>query len=361
MPAPTPCALQNEPPRKKDLSVETLRGVAILLVVMGHVVYELGQRDLIDAGNVLSRLTDALDYLRMPLFTVISGFVYAMRPVRAGGENTFIIGKLRRVLLPFLSIGLIQVVYADYRSDGSFFTEPGSAFLSIFILNSSHLWYLKAMLWIFLLTVVLDAAGAINRVQPWLIMLGISIIASMSMAGDERWLVQFMAIGNTLYILPYFFFGLGIKRFEAVLFNPKVLVLAALLLTAGTLLNQLWLVPLDDAAQPGAVSAKSEGYWLYLEKLIITSVGLSATLLLFRFRRTVPGLSKLGSHAYAIYLFHGYCYFVVFSVTTKKAWPDVGTYSLFALMMLGGLLIPIALKMLIVRWKISRRLLLGLR
>ena len=85
------------PRSTRDPRVETLRGLAILLVVAEHVI---GQ----DSSNGL-RLPDdslylyashSLDFVRMPLFTFLSGAVYAMRPLAPGGARGFLRGKAKK-------------------------------------------------------------------------------------------------------------------------------------------------------------------------------------------------------------------------------------------------------------------------
>lgn len=64
---------------RKNLSVETLRGIAILLVVVGHVVgSDAGGGMKIDFPHPLRYLYLWIDYIQMPLFTAIAGWVYAL-------------------------------------------------------------------------------------------------------------------------------------------------------------------------------------------------------------------------------------------------------------------------------------------
>jgi fucose 4-O-acetylase-like acetyltransferase len=49
----------------------------------------------------LRDFNDVLAYIRMPLFTFLSGYVYAFRPF-TGHTCQFIKGKARRLLLPML-------------------------------------------------------------------------------------------------------------------------------------------------------------------------------------------------------------------------------------------------------------------
>lgn len=330
-----------------------------MLVVIGHVVLEMGRTGALGTNTLLAYLTDSLMSIRMPLFTVISGYVYALRPVKSGLEAKFMAGKARRLVLPLVSVGLITMVYADYRRDGVLFSDLGTQAFEIFVLNSSHLWFIKALLWILLLTTVLDAAKAIDRVVPWSIVLGLAVLGSFAVAVDLRHLVKFMAVGNALYILPFFFLGLGIRRFGDAI-TPKPLLLVAPVLLLGGLIFQQWEMRWADGVLPAAWADRAWEPWLYASKAAVIAVGLSATTLLFVFRRPLPGITFLGNHAYAIFLFHSICLYIGYLVTSRVAKVS-DPYAVFAVMTVVGLLAPIGCTLIIQRMRWSRWFFLGLR
>jgi peptidoglycan/LPS O-acetylase OafA/YrhL len=70
--------------RQKDSAIQSLRGLAVILMVCGHVIGSTRANGMQVADRSAWRLFYlALKDLRMPIFTVISGFVYAMRPICA--------------------------------------------------------------------------------------------------------------------------------------------------------------------------------------------------------------------------------------------------------------------------------------
>ena len=70
---------ENGPARRgKDLHVETLRGLAILLMVAGHVIGNDSTHGMrVDDSSVWRSAWVSLEFLRLPLFTFLSGVVSA--------------------------------------------------------------------------------------------------------------------------------------------------------------------------------------------------------------------------------------------------------------------------------------------
>lgn len=344
---------------KKDNSIESLRGLAIIMVVVGHVVIELHSRGFMGAHHALAYITESVSYLRMPLFTVISGYVYALRPVWPGDEPKFLSGKLRRIGWPLISCGLIAVSYRDFRSDGVLFNEIGPQLFSVYVLQGSHMWYLKALLWIFLLVMVLDGAAVMTRFRAWLTLFLLALIPGAAMAGSERWLIQLLATGNTLFILPYFLLGLGLRRFPEVLLTKRVVVPAAAVFAVGVVVQQLWLIPASDI-KPGTVSGKTEGDWIYLEKVVIVGVGVTGTFLVMLIRRAVPGLTWLGKQSYPIFLFHGLAVFGTAAVWERVSMlPQDNVWLVFAAVSAVALIVPVLMEWAFMRTKLTRRVMLG--
>ena len=78
--------------------IQSLRGLACLLLVGFHVVGVDSAAGLRFADDSLPRLaTSLLIHVRMPLFTFLSGFVYAYRPVARGQALAFAKKKALRL------------------------------------------------------------------------------------------------------------------------------------------------------------------------------------------------------------------------------------------------------------------------
>jgi fucose 4-O-acetylase-like acetyltransferase len=75
----------------------------------------------------------SFEYLRMPLFTVISGYVYSLRPAGNSTFLKFIQGKGRRLLLALLSVGTLHFLI-QYFVPGTNNKLPLSDMWQIYIL-----------------------------------------------------------------------------------------------------------------------------------------------------------------------------------------------------------------------------------
>jgi uncharacterized membrane protein YcfT len=84
-----------------NMRIQTLRGLACLLLVLYHVVGDDPGAGLQVQDGMLRWFNDGLAYLRMPLFTFLSGLVCGMRPFH-GDSRAFLLGKARRLLVPLL-------------------------------------------------------------------------------------------------------------------------------------------------------------------------------------------------------------------------------------------------------------------
>jgi peptidoglycan/LPS O-acetylase OafA/YrhL len=330
----------GEPPREKDASVETLRGIAIVLLVAFHAIGEFsnGGKAAGDTG-FYSHFNYSLNYFRMPLFTVISGFIYSLRPATSGATLEFLQAKARRILIPFLSVTMLTWAVRTSFRNYTHYTIDGLIHMVVY--GVDQLWFLQAVFLAFIAAAILDRYGMMSRFGRWLLCL---IVAGSLSFALPRW--KAFGFDGFLYLLPYFLLGCGIYRFPGPLRSASLIGPAALLLLAGVTSQQLvWAGRLDlndDRISPLALS-----------------VGLSGNLLLFRFRRPLPILPVLGHYSYPIYLFH----FFALAMTNRLPWfaSHPNTDLLIASRLLCGLLLPIAAEFVLRRSQLLRRLFLGLR
>lgn len=88
---------------KRLAKIDTLRGLACMLVVSFHYVGMTandGMRLPQDSG--WHYFLNSFVMLRLPLFTAVAGFLYGAMPVGRDGFNTFMLRKVRKLLVPMV-------------------------------------------------------------------------------------------------------------------------------------------------------------------------------------------------------------------------------------------------------------------
>jgi glucans biosynthesis protein C len=142
--------------QSKNTYIETLRGFAIILVVFGHVIGSNSNGGMrVSDDSIFRYLYFTLEYIRMPLFTVISGWVYANKPIDVSGSGKFILGKLRRLILPMFVISTILFLLRMVIPGTN--TKPTLAALPyIYVFPYDLYWYLYSLFIIFILVVLFE-------------------------------------------------------------------------------------------------------------------------------------------------------------------------------------------------------------
>ncbi len=315
-----------------DSSAHTLRGIACILLVLYHVVGASPSFGLRVDGGDLRSVNDALAVLRMPLFTVLSGYFYGLRP--AGPDSIgFLKAKARRLLVPMLVAGT-ALALAQAWAPGVNAAPRNWALLHL--VPVGHLWFVESLCWVFAAVVLLERAGLLHdpaRFAP--VLLGAAAV-HLGVPG-----VHWLGIDGALYLLPYFLAGLAMRRFaltDRARDARIALGLAAVALVALAALGPP--APDVDRRTPAMLVA-----------------GLSLCALLMAAQPRHAGLARLGAASYAIYLYH-----VFFTAPVRIALETLGAVPLpvhVAAGVTAGLAGPCVIRRFARRRVWSRWLLLG--
>lgn len=329
--------LLSHPSFRQDVGMQTLRGLACFLLVAYHVVGS--QPDVtglrLQDGHPLHDLNDVLSYLRMPLFTFISGYVYCYRPL-AGSMGRYWYGKLRRLGYPLIFVGGLFALVQCF-TPGTNGALPWHQFWTVYVFPYAHFWYLQALLVVFALFGVLEYTGLTRRPQTLWLSFGISCL----ILPVRDVLPSLFSLYKAFYLLPYFLLGvLYFRVLQHVFQRHRRLV--RLCLGIG-LLGYLAF---------GGVLAFAESY-------SYRSLGFSCLLLLAATLLNPQShvLALVGQYSYAIYLFH-----VFFSAATRLAFDRVGLEGVYLNFICGlgaGVLGPVLLYKATGRFSTIRLLLFG--
>jgi len=326
-------------PPVEATGVQTLRGIACVLVVALHTVGWSPTTGMqVDEGTFYRNLADLFAPLRMPLFTFLSGFVYAYFPVTTGRVAPFATKKLRRLGLPLLTLTTIYYLLTFVAGDVNGKVPLVDAW-RIYVFPYVHLWFLQGIALIFAALVVLERVGALATFPRFAATLVCAMAAGATIGGLTY--ESLFSYENAIYLLPFFLLGLGANRFRQVLLRPAVAWACTLAFVIAAAFH------FNLVLQIGAVTPK----------LIVLVIGFSGVLSLIYFTPRWAPLERLGAYSYTIYLLHPFA--VAPSRKILQALNLDPAAVLFGVGLMAGILAPIVFEHLARRVPIARQWLLG--
>lgn len=303
---------------KKDANIETLRGMAIILVVFGHMIgYTSSGGMRVSDDSLFRYLYYSLEYIRLPLFTVISGWVYANKPVLETNQLKFLKGKLRRLIIPMFVISTLLFLFRMIIP-GTNTTPEIHALPRNLIFPYDVYWYLFSLFIIFLTITVIDTKPFFRKMEGWFLTLAGAFVFLFISENFLDAVPNLFSFKGAAYLFPFFLVGIGIYRYKDFLLNDKLTLLVALVFLASISIQQMvWF-----------------GYFPVQEKhsILGMTVGISGVLLLFRLKLKSQFLIRIGSFAYGIFLFH-----VFFTGGIRIVLLRLGIDNQFAILVLGVL------------------------
>ncbi len=259
--------------------IENLRGLACVLLVAYHVVGSDPARGLGVEAGPLRWLNDGLAYLRMPLFTFLSGLVYGLRPF-AGNSRVFLGGKARRLLVPMLFVGTIFAI-AQTLTPGTH--DVVGAWYTVHLLPVAHFWFVESLFWVFVVVWLLERGQWLSGLEGFSLTFLSSCVLYLSVRG---W--PWLGVEGAIYLLPYFLAGLAVSRFPQSQAVTGAFGKACLLaMAAAAILAMGMPVPNPDR-----------------RTLAMLVAGLSLSLLCLGSGLSFSWLARVGRFSYAIYIFH---------------------------------------------------------
>ena len=169
-----------------DSYIDALKGIAILLVVVGHSIQvNISYFD----NNVVFRIIYSF---HMPLFMLLSGYVifgHVHSPL-----SGWLIDKFKRLVIPFLSWAIVSK-FLYYNSDS--FTQY---FLKLYHSPDIGLWFLWALFINYCILVTVSLSGESYKVVKLLLTTIIlySIHIDILAFSSVKWLFPFFVIGYIL-------------------------------------------------------------------------------------------------------------------------------------------------------------------
>jgi len=316
--------------KKRNIPVDTLRGLACIMLVAYHVIGITPETGLRLHEGPLKQANELLAYIRMPLFTFLSGLVYAWRPLK-GDWQSFLKGKIRRLIIPMLVIGTTFALFQAFTPGTN---RQITEWYYLHLKPVAHFWFLEALFIIFILVIPLERHKILYTRQGFAIVWLISATAYIANIGTP-----WFSIAGAFYLFPYFLAGLYCTRFPLQLSHPK---------TAGYIAITAIAIFLILYGHEYGGTRRS------LNALIIGTIACISLLLT---KAESKPLAAIGNYSYAIYLFHVFFTAASRILLTKTGITD--TWLLFIAGTAAGITGPIIIERLADKNKTTRTLLLG--
>ncbi|WP_299846254.1 acyltransferase [uncultured Paracoccus sp.] len=320
--------------------VDTMRAIAALLLVTYHVIGAGPDAGLqIDYPEPLRLFADFLLDLRMPLFAMIAGLVFAIRSPAPMGLPRFFAGKLRRLVVP----GIVAMFAFELASSlGHTRLDVHARYLTPFVTGYAHFWFLQSILLIFVVYVPLDSLTGGRIAHYTLLPACFLSLSGFAVPNDP------FSIDGAMILLPYFLLGILVWRHRGKLLAHRRRILAGAL--ALLLIGSAWNIQI--LRETGMFSQDRRD----LQSLLSAVGGCLVTLQVLPRLRS---LDRIAAMSFTIYLYH------VFGTSLMRRLLDSIGYDQLVLQLIAGILagvaLPVAVHTLAERHNLTRVMILGLR
>ncbi len=279
--APSNLAPSNLAPSTRPTSnLDSVRGLACLLVVALHVVGDTAENGLhLAMASPWHYAMASIEFLRMPLFTALSGYLYAGNRVTRQSFALFWQKKLRRLGVPLISV---TTVFWLLRHHAYGDTTPLPHAL---LFSFGHLWYIQALFIIFAAVSVADCL--VRPGAHGLILAGLAIIL-FAQAGIP--VTNFFSLNGAIYLAPYFLFGILLRQNSQVLLQPGFGILALGVMVIVLTAQQIGMLGLSNGVTQLQLPA--------------ALAGMACVVFLLQRMPQSRLLARIGGYSYTIYLWH---------------------------------------------------------
>lgn len=331
-------------PPGRDTAVDALRGLSILLVVLGHAIANAENLLVAPAYNLELYVSKFIYSFHMPLFFLISGYVLFGKRVRVRD-------RALRLLPPFLA--WIPIYYLVNR----YIHHWPATFLSSLKDNLLHpaigLWFLPTL---FLCSLLLIPAAYLEKKRSWMgeASLAVIFVAVNLIPFDDLGIMQvkyffaFFAIGYLVHKHRERIEGIGRERTNALLAGSS-----AIFLLLFTLLY--YYERIDPYKFPFSLTDLFKTPAAYVIRYSMAALGIALCVSVVRALkdgRAREAFAWFGLVTMDIYVSH----FLMLQLTFGSGWLEV------LVSFITGVFLPLALSFLVLRqWWVTGAVFLGLK
>lgn len=281
---------------------DLIRSFAIILVVIGHSLRLFSSESTfssyISVNSCIDTITQYIYTFHMPLFCIVSGGVYYINIEKGHYQKygSFIISKLRRILIPYYSFSFFYVLPVMYLL--RMVDKPLLHYIydSYIISNNSyHLWYLMMLFIVFFVYHSFRSVIFKNLYISTIVFVLLNLFSNQT--------PHYLQIHSAAYYLLFFHIGCcivkNVPQKISVIYCVVLIAINILLFTIESLFkSNLILIPL--LSRLCSVSG-SIGYFLLLKSLFENHKD-----------NNWHGVKIISKHSFGIYLFHPMIMYVCF-------------------------------------------------
>jgi surface polysaccharide O-acyltransferase-like enzyme len=281
---------------KRDYTIDTLRTLATLLVILVHTsagYVNTGMRDnTFDLSFWVGNIVDSFSRICVPLFVLVSGMFLIGRSENFKQSYT---KRTSRILIPLIAWSIIYIIYRvilSYLSNNTIEIIP---IIKSIILGRPfyHLWYLYMLIGLYLFTPILNNnISKIPHKNLWFVSILLMIFGMINTSYNSVLGNQPIFILWFINYLGYFILGFLIKDYKKKI-SPIKLILVYL--TSGLLISILSYYTAKDFG--------SLYFYGYLSPFVVIA-SLSFYMIFHQIDLKVNMLSKISHLTLGIYLMH---------------------------------------------------------
>nr|WP_232058217.1 acyltransferase [Cohnella abietis] len=204
-----PRGLEGSKPKERSITIDALKGFAIILVVIGHAI-QYGSHDVFDFfGHPLFQIIYSF---HMPLFILLSGYV-AYFSIGNKSNKSIVTSRINTLLIPFLCWGVVEFLVGAILMDNSLIKLP-KYIVALIIFPDRGLWFIWVLLILYILLLLIRKFEHKLRVGSYLVIYGVILLIPVNKYFDLymiKWLMPFFLAGyliskyksNMQRALPY--------------------------------------------------------------------------------------------------------------------------------------------------------------
>lgn len=197
-----------------DYRLSNIRALAITLVVIGHsiILYSYTWNLLPTAVQCLplDKLKDVIYLCHMQLFFLVSGYLF-LNTMQKSSMKNIVVNKARRLLIPYVIIGFLWMIPLKLIVGVPFYKDIclWQVVLRFMLgIENGHLWFVYALMWMFVLTLLTKVLNGYNHVIGGGILCVLFVISEVD---GRMTLGHYLCLSHVQHYFFWFFLGFQLK------------------------------------------------------------------------------------------------------------------------------------------------------